>query len=188
MAKVVGIYGSPRKGGNTDLLLDSALKGCQEQGDDVKKVYVRDLHIAGCSGCDGCAKTGICVIQDDMQDIYTLMDDADVIILSSPIFFYGVTSQIKALIDRGQAMWWRTRGGKDSKNNKDSARGRGYLIAVGATRGKNLFECAKLTARYFFDALCMSFEGGCFFRGIESIGAVKKYPQTLQQAQDLCKN
>lgn len=188
MAKVVGIYGSPRKGGNTDLLLDSALKGCQEQGDDVKKVYVRDLHIAGCSGCDGCAKTGICVIQDDMQDIYTLMDDADVIILSSPIFFYGVTSQIKALIDRGQAMWWRTRGGKDSKNNKDTARGRGYLIAVGATRGKNLFECAKLTARYFFDALGMSFEGGCFFRGIESIGAVKEYPQTLQQAHDLCKN
>jgi multimeric flavodoxin WrbA len=187
MAKVIGIYGSPRKGGNTDLLLDSALKGCQEHGDDIKKVYVRDLHIGGCTGCDGCAKTGICVIKDDMQDIYTLIDDADVIIISSPIFFYGVTSQVKALIDRGQAMWWRRRGGKDSKTKIDTVRGKGYLIAVGATRGKNLFECAKLTARYFFDALGMRFEGGCFFPGIESIGAVKEPPEALQQAYDLCK-
>jgi len=187
MAKVVGIYGSPRKGGNTDLLLDSALKGCQEQGDNIKKVYVRDLDIAGCSGCDGCAKTGICVIKDDMQDIHILIDDADVIVLSSPIFFYGVTSQVKALIDRGQAMWWRRRVGKENKTKIDTTRGRGFLIAVGATRGKNLFECAKLTARYFFDALGMSFEGGCFFRGIESIGAVKEHPEALQQAHDLCK-
>jgi len=88
MLKVVGIYGSPRKGGNTDLLLDSALKGCQEQGDDIKKVYVRDLHIAGCSGCDGCAKTGICVIKDDMQDIHTLIDDADVIFSLPYIFLW----------------------------------------------------------------------------------------------------
>ena len=188
MPKVVGIYGSPRKGGNTDLLLDSALKGFQKQGAEVKKVYVRDLHIEGCTGCDGCAKSGICVIKDDMQDIYSLFDDADVIILSSPIFFYGVTSQLKALIDRGQAMWWRTRGGKDSKKSKkNTSSGRGYLIAVGATRGKNLFECAKLTARYFFDALGMSFEEGCFFPGIESIGEIKEHPEALQQAYDLCK-
>jgi multimeric flavodoxin WrbA len=188
MLKVVGIYGSPRKGGNTDLLLDSALKGCQEHGDDIKKVYVRDLHIGGCTGCDGCAKTGMCVIKDDMQDIYTLTDDADVIILSSPIFFYGVTSQVKALIDRGQAMWWRRRGGKDSKKTKkNTTQGRGFLIAVGATRGKNLFECAKLTVRYFFDALGMSFEGGCFFPGIESIGAIKEHPEALQQSYYLCR-
>jgi len=188
MLKVVGIYGSPRKGGNTDLLLDSALKGCQEHGDDIKKVYVRDLDIGGCTGCDGCAKTGICVIKDDMQDIYALLDDADIIILSSPIFFYGVTSQVKALIDRGQAMWWRRRGGKDSKKmKKNTTRGRGFLIVVGATRGKNLFECAKLTARYFFDALDMSFEGGCFFPGIEPIGAIKEHPEALEQAYNLCR-
>jgi len=123
-----------------------------------------------------------------MQDIYALMNDADVIILSSPIFFYGVTSQVKALVDRGQAMWWRRRGGKDrKKRKKNTTRGRGYLIAVGATRGKNLFECAKLTTRYFFDALGMSFEGGCFFPGIESRGAVKEHPEALEQAYNLCK-
>jgi multimeric flavodoxin WrbA len=188
MLKAVGIYGSPRKGGNTDLLLDSALKGCQERGGDIKRIYVRDLNIEGCKGCDGCAKNGKCVNKDDMQDIYTLLDDADVIILSSPIFFYSVTSQLKALIDRGQAMWWKTRGGKGSKKKtRNTAQGRGYLIAVGATRGKNLFECAKMTARYFFDALGMSFEAGCYFPGIESKGAIKGHPDALQQAYDLCK-
>ena len=184
---MIGIYGSPRKKGNSDLLLDSALRGAQEQGADVKKVYARDLEISGCRGCDGCEKTGKCVVQDDMQDIYPLLDDAGVIILSSPIFFYGLTSQIKALIDRGQAMWWRGKLGKDGKDKRNNHRGRGYLIAVGATRGENLFEGAQLTARYFFDALDMSYEGGLFFRGMESMGAAEKNPETLHKAFDFGK-
>ncbi len=167
------------------MLLDNALLGAKKKAANVEKVYARDLRISGCRGCDGCEKSGMCVVQDDMQDIYHLLDDADVIILSSPIFFYGLTSQIKTLIDRGQAMWWRRILSKDSKGKKDNYRGRGYLIAVGATRGKNLFEGAKLTARYFFDALDMSYEGGLFFRGIDSVGAVKEHPEALQQAHNL---
>jgi len=182
--KVLCIYGSPRKGGNSDLLLDSALEGAKKQGADVKKVYVRDLRISGCQGCDGCKETGKCVIQDDMQDIYHMLDDANVIVLSSPIFFYGLTSQIKALIDRAQAMWWRRKLSKSIKDKKNNHRGRGYLIAVGATRGKNLFEGAQLTARYFFDALDMSYKGGLFFRGIESMRAIEEYPKALHKAYD----
>ena len=184
---VIGIYGSPRKGGNSDLLLDSALRGVHEKGANVKKVYVRDLSISGRRECDVCEKTGMCVLQDDMQDIYHLLDDADIIILSSPIFFYGLTSQIKALIDRGQAMWWRRRLSKGGKDKKDNYRGGGYLIAVGATKGKNLFEGAQLTARYFFDALNMSYEGGLFFQGIESIGAVIEHPEAPHKAFDFGK-
>jgi multimeric flavodoxin WrbA len=187
MVKVLGIYGSPRKMGNSDLLLDSALRGAQEQGADVKKIYARDLKISGCRGCDGCEKSGKCVVQDDMQDIYDLLDDAGVIILSSPIFFYGLTSQIKALIDRGQAMWWRRKLSRGSNDKKENYGGRGYLIAVGATRGENLFEGARLTARYFFHALGMSYEGGLFFRGIESMGAVKENPEVLREAYDFGK-
>jgi len=107
--RVVGVYGSPRKGGNSDLILDRALEGAQEQGAQAKRIYVLDLHISGCVECGGCEKTGQCVIKDDMQDIYVLLDNADIIILSSPIFFYGLSSQLKALIDRAQAMWARKR-------------------------------------------------------------------------------
>jgi len=186
--KTVGVYGSPRKGGNTDALLDSALKGVQSKGGGIEKIYVRDLKISGCRSCYGCEKTGICIVKDDMQEIYPLLDEADAVILASPIFFYGVTSQIKSLIDRGQAMWARKRLNK--KNVKDGSliKGKGYLIAVGATKGKNLFECATLVAKYFFDALDMRYEDGLFFRGMESIDAAKKNPEALQQAYEFGKN
>lgn len=185
--KMVGVYGSPRKGGNTDVLLDSALKGVQPEGGDVSKIYVRDLKISGCRGCDGCEKTGICIVKDDMQEIYPMLDDAEVVILSSPIFFYGMTSQIKSLIDRGQAMWARKRLNKKNEKGGSANKGKGYLIAVGATKGENLFECAKFVAKYFFDALNMSYEGGLFFRGMESIDAAKTNPEALQQAHEFGK-
>jgi multimeric flavodoxin WrbA len=180
--KVLGIYGSPRKGGNTDQLLDKVLEGAQSAGAEVKRVYTRELSLCGCIECGGCDKTGKCVVQDDMQKVYPLLDWAEVIFLASPIFFYGVTAQAKALIDRAQAHWSRQLLEKTPEERKSHTRGRGYLITVGATRGKNLFEGAILTARYFFDALDMSYDGGIFFRSLEKKNAVKENPETLQEA------
>jgi len=182
--RVVGIYGSPRKGGNSDLILDRALEGAQQQSAEVKRLYVRDLHMSGCVECGGCEKTGKCVLQDDMQSIYPLLDDADIIILSSPIFFYGLSSQLKALIDRAQALWARKRL-QGSDTGSQETRGRGYLLAVGATRGERLFQGPQMIARYFFDALSMSYEGGLFFQGLEGKGAVRQHPNALRKAYDL---
>jgi multimeric flavodoxin WrbA len=180
--KVLGIYGSPRKGGNTDQLLDKVLEGAQSAGAEVKRVYTRDLNLCGCIECGGCEKTGECVVQDDMQKVYPLLDWAEVIFLASPIFFYGVTAQAKALIDRAQAHWSRRLLEKTQEERTLRNRGSGYLITVGATRGKNLFEGAILTAKYFFDALDMSYEGGIFFRSLEKRNAVQENPETLQEA------
>jgi len=180
--KVLGIYGSPRKGGNTDQLLDKVLEGAQAAGAEVKKVCVRDLNLCGCIECGGCDKTGECVVKDDMQTVYPLLDWAEVIFLASPIFFYGVTAQAKSLIDRSQAHWSRRLLEKTQEERQLRNRGRGYLITVGATRGKNLFEGAILTAKYFFDALDMSYEGGIFFRSLEKRNAVQENPETLQEA------
>lgn len=185
---IIGIYGSPRIGGNTDNLLDTVLKGAQSNGGHITKVYVRDLKISGCRACDGCAKTGICIVKDEMQRIYPLLDEAKVVILASPIFFYGMSSQIKSLIDRGQAMWAKKRLDKSNDNHGGLGKGKGYLIAVGATKGKNLFECARLVARYYFDALNMNYEGELFFRGMESFDAAHKNPAALQQAYEFGKN
>lgn len=180
--KALGIYGSPRKGGNTDQLLDKALEGAQSAGAEVKRLYVRDFNLCGCLECGGCDKTGECVVKDDMQQVYPLLDWAEVIFLASPIFFYGVTAQAKALIDRSQARWSRRLLEKTPEEKALRNRGRGYLIAVGATRGKNLFEGAILTAKYFFDALDMTYEGGIFFRSLEKRDAVKENPEALQEA------
>jgi len=186
--KVLGIYGSPRKGGNTDQLLDKVLEGARSAGAEVKRVYVRDLNLCGCIECGGCDTTGACVVQDDMQKVYPLLDWAEIIFLASPIFFYGVTAQAKALIDRAQAHWSRRLLEKTAEERELRNRGRGYLITVGATRGKNLFEGAILTAKYFFDALDMSYEGGIFFRSLEKRNAVQENPETLQVAFTLFRN
>lgn len=179
--KVLGIYGSPRKGGNSDQLLDRALEGARSAGARLSRVYARDLKMSGCIECGGCDHTGKCVVEDDMQSVYPLLEDSDIILLSTPIFFYGVTAQLKALIDRGQALWAKKmlHAGTAVGNRK------GYLIAVGATRGKNLFEGSQLTARYFFDALNMTYHGGIFFRRLEKKTAALDNPESLQEAFNL---
>ena len=183
--KVLGIYGSPRKGGNSDQLLDKVLEGAQSEGAEISRVYTRDLQMCGCIECGGCDETGKCVVEDDMQKVYPLLEEAEVIFLASPIFFYGITAQAKALIDRSQALWNKRMLTKDSEERELFDGGRGFLIAVGATRGKSLFEGAQLTAKYFFDALDMSYEGGIFFRRLEKKSAVKENPETLQEALNL---
>lgn len=183
--KVLGIYGSPRKGGNTDQLLDQVLEGARSAGAETDTVYARRLKMSGCLECGGCDDTGLCVVQDDMQDVYPRIEAAQVIFLASPIFFYGLTSQAKAVVDRSQALWSKRKLNKPFEAWKDYESGRGYLIAVGATRGKNLFECVQLEARYFFDALDMSYEGGIFFRKLEDKNAVRENPETLQEAFNL---
>jgi multimeric flavodoxin WrbA len=183
--KVLGIYGSPREGGNSDQLLDKALEGARSAGAETLAIYPRDLKMGGCLECGGCDKTGKCVVEDDMQSIYPLLEEADVIFLASPIFFYGITAQAKALIDRSQAMWSKRMLEKSPEERKQYDGGRGYLIVVGATRGKNLFEGVQLTAKYFFDALDMSYDGGIFFRRLEKKTAVQESPETLQEAFNL---
>lgn len=183
----MGIYGSPRKGGNSDHLLDKALEGAASEGAEISRIYVRDLKISGCRECGGCDKTGQCVVNDDMQTVYPLLEKAEVIFLASPIFFYGLSAQIKALIDRSQAMWSKRMLEKNPEQRKTYNGGKGYLIAVGATRGQNLFDGAQLTARYFFDALDMSYEGGVFFRRMEKRTAAQENPETLQEAFNLGK-
>ena len=148
--RILGIMGSPRIKGNTDLLLDETLKGARSQGAYVEKIIVDELEIAPCHENYGCIENGNCVIRDDMDSIYPKLLEADVVIIASPIFFYGLTSQIKALIDRCQALWARKYVLK--QNPPDTGR-KGAFIAVGATRGKKLFDGSILTVKYFFQAI-----------------------------------
>jgi multimeric flavodoxin WrbA len=86
--KVLGIYGSPRKGGNSDILLEEALNGARSAGAEVSSIRCSDLHISGCLECGGCDETGTCVMEDDMGPVYQQLVDAEVIFLASPILMY----------------------------------------------------------------------------------------------------
>ncbi len=180
--KVLGIYGSPRKGGNSDLLLDRALEGSVEAGADVEKIRARELAISGCRECGGCDATGKCVVRDDMQDVYPLLERVEAIIMATPIFFYGMPSRLKALIDRCQAKWMGRLLDKSPERRKEYDSGRGYLIAVGATRGKNLFLGVELTAKYFFDALDMGYEEGFLIRNIDGKGDIIEHEDLMEGA------
>jgi multimeric flavodoxin WrbA len=180
--KVLGIFGSPRRGGNTDILLEEALRGAGKEGAEVECLHLTDFTITPCKECHGCDKTGNCVILDDMQKIYPKLLEADVIILASPIFFYCVTAWTKALIDRCQAFWSRKYIVKDESLGKEGKRRRGFLISVGGTKGQRVFEGAILTAKYFFDVLNAEFVGELVFRGIDAQGDILKHPEAIQQA------
>jgi len=105
--RVLGIAGSPRRGGNTDLLLDEVMKGAKSKGAKVKTIVLNDLDISPCQHCDACFEAGVCKVKDDMQMVYQEMEKADRIVLASPVHFLGLTAQMKAMIDRGQALWAR---------------------------------------------------------------------------------
>ena len=182
--KVLGIMGSPRIKGNTDLLLDEALKGAQSQGAEVEKLLVDKLNITPCREYYACLKDGNCIIRDDMDDIYPKLADADRVIIASPIFFYGLSSQVKALIDRCQALWARKYVLK--QNPSDSTR-QGAFIAVGATRGKKLFDGVRLTVKYFFKAIDVSYADELLIPGVDKRGEIREHPTALSDAFELGK-
>ena len=102
--KIFGIMGSPRKGGNTEILLDSALQVAGKMGVTVSKISLRDKVIAPCNGCLRCTKTGKCVIKDDMQGIYKKMLESDGIIWATPVYFWSMSSLTKMVMDRTYAL------------------------------------------------------------------------------------
>ncbi len=180
--KVLGIFGSPRRGGNTELLLEEALRGAEKEGAKVERLYLSDFTIIPCKECHGCDDTGRCIILDDMEKIYPKLLEADVLILASPIFFYGVTAWTKALIDRSQALWARKYLLKDPSLGKEGKKRKGFFISLGATKGQKVFEGSILTVKYFFDTLNADYAGDLLFRGVEYKGDILKHPEALQQA------
>ena len=98
--KVLVIAGSPRKGGNSDLLCEEVIRGAQASGNTAEKVYLQDLRIGPCRACYSCRGNGVCVQKDDEAELLEKMISADVIVLATPVYFYSMDSQMKAMIDR----------------------------------------------------------------------------------------
>lgn len=181
--KVIGILGSPRREGNTEILLDEALRGASDNGGVCEKIILRNLKITPCLEIYKCAEDGVCAIQDDMQPLFPKIVQAERLIIASPVFFYGVTGLAKAMIDRCQSLWAR----KYILNLPVSpiADRKGAFISVAATRGKKLFDGVRLTVKYFFDAIDVKYSDELFIRGADEKGEVKKQPEALEGAYEL---
>ncbi len=181
--KILAFLGSPRLGGNTDILLSTLLDAAKAAGAEVEKVPLARLCISPCLECGGCDQTGECILKDDMTPLYRSIYRADILVLASPMFFYNITAYTQALVERAQASWVRKYLLK--KGPPAGKEPRGIFLSVGATWGPRLFEGAIRVVRYFFDAIYAHYEGGLFYRGIEKKGAIREHPKALKEAQAL---
>lgn len=172
--------GSPRKRGNTDLLLEHIEAGIQRCGHKAEHINLAHLAIHPCTGCGHCEEAGECIFNDDMTPLYDKIDAAQRIVIGSPIYFYGVTAQAKAFIDRCQALWCRKYLLGAIKPEREYRRG--YMVSVAATDGGKIFDGARLTIRYAFDAMEFVYGGELLAQGVEGKGAIAGKPELLEEA------
>ncbi len=181
-ARVLGLMGSPRIGGNSDTLLDAALAGAKEAGAEVEKLVLGHLNASPCLNCDDCLLSGQCTTYDDMQWVYPKLRGSDAIILASPVFFLTVSAQTKLVMDRCQCLWVTKHVLKLPVGQTGRQR-RGLFISVAHSPRPSIFEGATLVARAWFNTLEVEYAGELLFGGVESAGEiVTVHPEATAQA------
>lgn len=182
--KVIAVFGSPRSGGNSDIILDNIIEGIEANGINVEKIILRNLCFNPCISCGKCMKTELCAVNDDMQKVYPRFVEADGIVVASPIYFMGVSAQLKAFIDRFQVFWSRKYilhlpvrdNGKIAK---------GFFVATAARKeSEGLFAGAIKTIKSFFHVIDVEYTGDMLCSELEEKGAVNKNQALLKRAFD----
>ena len=175
MKKVLILSSSPRKGGNSDILCDEFARGAMEVGNEVEKIRVAEKKISPCLGCYYCRDNGgRCVFNDDMADILQKIIDCDVLVLSSPVYFYSVCAQMKIVIDRTVARWTEIA-------NKDL-----YYITTAAEDEADTMD-GTLACFHGF-AMCIDGyeeKGTLYGRGVTDKGDVRERPELMQIAYEM---
>ena len=183
MVKILGICASPRKGGNSDLLLEYFLKGARHAGGRTNKIFLDDLRFSPCRECGSCRRTGVCILRDDMRRVYKAVEDADIIAVSSPIFFGSLSAQAKMMIDRFQPHWARKELLK-WPSLKVKKRIGVFLCVSGANR-RDFFDNAKKIIRIFFAVIGVKYTGEIYSGGTDRKGEIKKRKNVIKQARAL---
>ena len=175
MKKVLILSGSPRKGGNSDILCDQFMKGAIEQGNQVEKIFIAEKKIAPCSGCYFCRKSGgRCALNDDMGEILQKIIDCDVLVLSSPVYFYSMSAQLKMVIDRTVARWTEIA-------NKDL-----YYITTAAESDDDTMDGTLAAMRGFAKCIDGYYEQGVLYgKGVSEKGEVVNRPELMQIAYEM---
>jgi multimeric flavodoxin WrbA len=172
---VLGIVGSPRRGGNTEVLIDEVLAGAAEAGALTEKVVLSKLNIGPCRACNACAKTGKCVQEDDMHALLEQMARSDVWVLGTPVYYWGPTAQFKAFVDR----WYST-----EHQGTKLVEFKGKRVVLAVPLGGTVHD-ARHTVGTIKDAL--TYKRSDLFAtivapGVEKKGAVHDHPDVLAAA------
>jgi len=178
MKRVLGIVGSPRKGGNTHILVSEILKGAREAGARTELLPLGKLKIEECDGCHTCWDTEICVINDGMKRIYKKLMDSDCIVLATPMYWFGPTVLMKAFIDR--LLYFCC------SKNENKIKGKEVVLASvfadeDSTTANPLLRMLTMTVEY----LGMKLKGKILAPGVGEKGAIKKKKRKLKEAFNL---
>ena len=183
MAEVLALASSPRKGGNSELLLDACLEGVSEAGASHEKIRICELKISSCINCGGCERTGVCVVDDEMQSLHRKFSESPILIVSAPVFFMALPAQLKAVIDRCQAIWVRKY--LLHRRMPDHDARRALFIQVGGMKKERVFEGGLITIAAFFATLDYAFHERLLLNDIDAKGAVSSHPTALADARRL---
>ncbi len=180
--KILAIAGSPRRGGNTDVLLEQAICGAQSEGAKVERVVLSRLDVGPCIECNRCLESGRCAVQDNYQLLYDKTLEADGIMLAAPIFFTNLNAHTKAFVDRFQSLWALRyvlgrpvplpAGGKQRRAI--------FLSAAGSARTK--FDCSLSVVRAFLATIDAQLVGKVCVNDIDDKGEVSQHPEILEEA------
>ncbi len=175
--KIIGIAGSPRKQGNSTTLLEHVLEGAAEKGAErLPIVYLNDMTFKGCQNCGGCDDTGVCILKDDLTPVYGSLAEADIWVLSSPIYFDGISGQLKLFFDRLICLYKKKLPGK---------RRAGIVIAYEDSKRDDYIKYMGIYQGYL--SWFADFEATEVMEawGVAAKGDVNKKPEFLEQAKDL---
>jgi multimeric flavodoxin WrbA len=180
---VCGIVGSPKKNGNVDLLVSQVLKGASSQGAKTHKIYLNDMHIKPCQSCGVDPYPKYCVFDDDMKEIYALLESCDAVVLGSPIYFDTVTAQAKLMIDRCNCImpYVKRSDGAFGFERRIKKQKRGVFLAVAGTDQE--FNTIQTTVKGFFNWANIELVGTILYpNDSNELGSVKGDKEGMNQA------
>jgi multimeric flavodoxin WrbA len=188
--KVIGFAASPRRGGNSETLLDEVIKGLRAGGVEVDKIRTHELSFSPCINCGRCNVLGRCVIEDSFQELFQRLIECDGVVFASPLYFMNVPAGGKSLIDRCQVFWTAK---YHLKLDLFGGRHRfGLLVAcsgAGFGPGKApIFRGIEDTMTFVFKALGMEILPSLLFSRIDGKGAIFNVPSALEKAFETGKN
>lgn len=174
MSKIVVLVGSVRKNGNTDLLARAFVDGAKIKN-DVEVISVADYKVNPCVGCNSCflRENHQCFQQDDMKTIYSKLKNADIVVAASPVYFYGISAQLKAVVDRLHTPL------RNEFHIKKLA-----LLLVGAATLPELFDSIKVQYQLILNFFELEDAGMVLVRGVKDMGDMEGHP-ALQEAYNL---
>lgn len=172
--KVVGIIGSPRRGGNTEILVEQVLAGAATAGAETQVFRLNELNIRGCQACNHCKEHGSCRQQDDMRQIYEEMLAADAIVIGSPIYMGYFTAQTKLFMDRLYAFFRPGAGSTLPKGKR--------LAVVYSQGGGDDREFVDALARRLAGIIGVELKGVVGGNGMNELGIAKENKELMEQA------